>query len=142
MVKEGVRALTEMQLSDGAGAGSAAGASGAIRHTTPWSCMALQIAQQNDVALCPACWKRGVEWLKRYQAEQVPAMKNADQRIDPWKGRADNLDAFVYMVLVDAGVDDGRCESSCTGIETTWPCMPRRCSAWPCTSWETRRSSP
>ena len=68
----------------------------------------LQIAQQNDVALVPGVLERGVEWLKRYQDEQVQLLKNARSRtspkVMPWKDHADNLDAFVYMVLVDAGV--------------------------------------
>ena len=67
----------------------------------------LQIAQQNDVALVPGVLERGVEWLKRYQDEQVQLLKNApNEPEDRAAGRthADNLDAFVYMVLVDAGV--------------------------------------
>ena len=39
------------------------------------------MAKQNDVALVPGMLERGVEWLKRYQAEQVQLIKNAaDQR--------------------------------------------------------------
>ncbi len=68
----------------------------------------LQIAQQNDVALVPGVLERGVEWLKRYQDEQIQLLKNAAIKDKPeglrWKEHADNLDAFVYMVLVDAGV--------------------------------------
>ena len=37
----------------------------------------LQIAKQNDVALVPGVLERGVEWLKRYQDEQVQLLKNA-----------------------------------------------------------------
>jgi hypothetical protein len=33
-------------------------------------------------------------------------IKNAPQKVRPWKESADNLDAFVYMVLVDAGSDN------------------------------------
>src|SRR5262249_49783608 len=47
---------------------------------------------------------RGVAWLKTYQADQVRKLQNAPGRIQPWKEHADDLDALVYMVLVDAGV--------------------------------------
>jgi uncharacterized protein YfaS (alpha-2-macroglobulin family) len=47
--------------------------------------------------------ERGVEWLKNYQADQIRRIQNAKAKIIPWKEHADNLDALVYMVLVDAG---------------------------------------
>ena len=66
----------------------------------------LQIAQQNDVAIVPDVMQRGVQWLKNYQDEQVRRLQNAlkKPKVDPWKELADNTDALVYMVLVDAGV--------------------------------------
>ncbi len=36
------------------------------------------------------------------QAAEVQKIKNADGMVRPWKTHADELDAFVYMVLVDA----------------------------------------
>ena len=66
--------------------------------------------------------ERGVEWLKRYQAEQVKLLKNAADQDRPWKEQADNLDAFVYMVLADAKVAERRhAASSSTATATTWP---------------------
>jgi uncharacterized protein YfaS (alpha-2-macroglobulin family) len=49
---------------------------------------------------------RGVDWLRRYQDGEVQKLQNAlkEPKVEPWKEHADNLDAFVYMVLVDAGV--------------------------------------
>ncbi len=79
-------------------------------HTTAIVVHGLQIAQQNDVALVPGVLERGVEWLKRYQEEQLRHLANVDDKgnvIDknkPAKQDADNIDALVYMVLVDAGV--------------------------------------
>ncbi len=56
----------------------------------------------------PGTLERGVEWLKNCQDEQVQWLKNAAIKDKPaglrWKQYADNLDAFVYMVLADAGV--------------------------------------
>ena len=64
----------------------------------------LQLAKQNDVALVPGVLENGVGWLKRYQDRAGRLLKNAPTKTKPWKDRADNLDAFVYMVLVDADV--------------------------------------
>jgi len=68
----------------------------------------LQVATANDVAIVPGVLERGVEWLKKYQAEQVVLLKNAEKKKKDtrWKSSADNLDAFVYMVLVDAKADN------------------------------------
>ena len=48
--------------------------------------------------------ERGVAWLKSYQAEQVQLLQNGASEVKPYKKYADNLDALVFMVLVDAGV--------------------------------------
>ena len=106
MVKDGVNRLTEMQLSDGGWGWFSGYGEYPSPHTTAVVVHGLQIAQQNDVALVPGMLERGVEWLKRYQMEQVQKLNNAlkDPKKKPWKDHADNLDALVYMVLVDAGV--------------------------------------
>jgi uncharacterized protein YfaS (alpha-2-macroglobulin family) len=105
MVKEGVARLTEMQLSDGGWGWFSGWGEHSSPHTTAVVVHGLQIAQQNDVALVPDMLDRGVQWLKRYQDEQVQLLKNAakDPKPQRWKAYADNLDAFVAMVLADAG---------------------------------------
>ncbi len=105
MVKEGVKALTEMQLSDGGWGWFSGYGEHSTPHTTALVVHGLQIALQNDVALVPGMLDRGVAWLKDYQARQVQRLENArhDPKKEPWKSAADNIDAFVYMVLVDAG---------------------------------------
>jgi alpha-2-macroglobulin len=107
MVKEGVDRLTEMQLSDGGWGWFTGWGECSSPHTTAYVVHGLQIARQNDVALVPGVLERGIEWLKRYQVEQVELIKNAAIKDKPqglrWKDYADNLDAFVYMVLVDGG---------------------------------------
>jgi alpha-2-macroglobulin len=108
MVKDGVNKLTEMQLSDGGWGWFSGYHERSTPHTTAYVVHGLQIAQQNDVALVPGILQRGVAWLVKYQDEQVRKLKNAkkDPKKKPWKNRADNLDAFVYMVAVDAGVEN------------------------------------
>src|SRR5208337_3354597 len=104
--KDGVERLTEMQCSDGGWGWFSGWGEHSEPHTTALVVHGLQIAKQNDVALVPGVLERGVEWLTRYQAEQVQLIKNAAIKEKPpelrWKPAADNLDAFVYMVLVDA----------------------------------------
>jgi uncharacterized protein YfaS (alpha-2-macroglobulin family)/tetratricopeptide (TPR) repeat protein len=108
MVKDGVKKLTEMQLSDGGWGWFSGWGEYSSPHTTAYVVHGLQIAKQNDVALVPGMLERGVEWLKRYQDEQVRLIKNAAIKDKPagllWKPYADAMDAFVYMVLVDADV--------------------------------------
>ncbi len=107
MVKDGVQALQDMQCSDGGWGWFSGWGEHSTPHTTALVVHGLQIAQQNDVALVPGVLERGVAWLKSYQNEQVQWLKNAAIKDKPaylrWKQYADNLDAFVYMVLVDAG---------------------------------------
>jgi hypothetical protein len=66
----------------------------------------LQIAQQNDVTMPPGVLNNGIAWLKRYQASQLQMLKNAPSETRPWKDKASNLDAMVYMVLVDAQLEN------------------------------------
>ena len=110
MVKEGVTQLTNMQLSDGGWGWFSGFGERSYPHTTAVVVHGLQLAMQNDVAIVPGVLENGIGWLSRYQAEQVQMLKYAllekKPENKPWKQHADNLDAFVYMVLVDAGQDD------------------------------------
>lgn len=112
-VKAGVNRLTEMQLSDGGWGWFSGGREQSTPHTTAVVVRGLLIAQQNDVAVVPDVVQRGVEWLKRYQAKELKKLNNWDREArhardknEPAKGRADNLDALVYMVLAEADHKD------------------------------------
>jgi uncharacterized protein YfaS (alpha-2-macroglobulin family) len=108
IVKAGVNRLQEMQLSDGGWGWFSGWSEQSTPHLTATVVHGLQIAKQNDVALVPGVLERGIEWLKRYQEEQLRALANVDDKgnvIDknkPAKPDADNIDALVYMVLADA----------------------------------------
>lgn len=113
MVKAGLERLIEMQLQDGGWGWFSGYGERSYPHTTAYVVHGLQVARQNDVALVPDVLERGIEWLKNYQAEQVRLLENAakpakEKEKIPYKVAADNLDAFVYMVLVDEGVDEPR----------------------------------
>src|SRR5262249_62108408 len=75
-------------------------------HTTAVVVHGLEIARQADINLPQNMLERGVEWLKNYQSGEVQKIKNAPGKVKPWKDKADALDAFVFMVLNDAGTDN------------------------------------
>lgn len=106
MVREGVKRLTSMQIGDGGWGWFSGRGERSYPHTTCVVVHGLQIAQQNDVTMPPGVLDRGIAWLKRYQAQQVQMLKNAPTTTDPWKDKAGNLDAMVYMVLVDAQLEN------------------------------------
>jgi uncharacterized protein YfaS (alpha-2-macroglobulin family) len=108
MVKDGVKALTEQQISDGGWGWFSGIGEKSYPHTTAVVVHGLQVAKANDVALVPGVLERGIDWLKRYQAEQLQYLKNFEQKLDkvPKKQYADALDAFCYMILADAAADN------------------------------------
>ena len=108
MVKRGLERLTNMQLSDGGWGWWSGWGERSYPHTTAVVVHGLQMARANDVAVVPGVIKRGIEWLKRYQADQLQRLINWEQKKDTnhKKQFADNLDAMVYMVLVDEKVDN------------------------------------
>lgn len=107
MAKAGVAALQNMQCADGGWGWFSGYGEHSWPHTTAVVVHGLQIARENDIALLPNVLERGVEWLKNYQAQEIRKLQNAPTKTHPWKEHADELDAFVYMVLVDAGADNG-----------------------------------
>jgi uncharacterized protein YfaS (alpha-2-macroglobulin family) len=113
MVKQGVADLTAMQLSDGGWGWFSGFGEHSWPHTTCVVVHGLQLAEANGVALVPEVKQRGIDWLKRYQDEQVQLLQTGEKvekkEIKPEPGlhyrtSAADLDAFVYMVLVDADV--------------------------------------
>ncbi|HZU36873.1 MAG TPA: hypothetical protein VFA18_13220, partial [Gemmataceae bacterium] len=103
ITKAGVDALTAMQCSDGGWGWFSGYGEHSWPHTTALVVHGLQIARDNDVKLEPRVLERGIAWLQHYQAEQLQELRNFPSRTLPYKEHADNLDAFVYMVLTDAG---------------------------------------
>lgn len=108
MVKDGVKALTEQQISDGGWGWFSGYGERSYPHTTCVVVHGLQVAKSNDVAIVPGVIERGVEWIKRYQAEQLQWLKNFENKTPkvPQKQYADALDAFCHMILADAGADN------------------------------------
>lgn len=106
MVRAGVKRLTDMQLSDGGWGWFSGWGEQSYPHTTAVVVHGLQIAEQNEVAIVPGVIDNGIKWLKKYQAQEIQKIKNFARSARPQKEHADNLDAFVYMILVDAEQDN------------------------------------
>lgn len=106
MSAAGVNALAGMQLSDGGWGWFSGYGEHSWPHTTALVVHGLQLAKANDVALPQNMLERGTEWLKGYQNEQVRRLQNFPTKTLPYKEFADNIDAMVYMTLVDGGTDN------------------------------------
>jgi len=108
MVKAGLQRLTNMQNSDGGWGWWSGWRERSWPHTTAVVVHGLQIARANDVAVVPGVIKRGINWLKRYQDEQLRRLINWEQKKPNTRKKrfADNLDAMVYMVLIDEKIDN------------------------------------
>ena len=112
-VKSGVNRLIEMQLSDGGWGWFSGYGEQSSPHTTAVVVRGLMIAKQNDVAIVPGVVERGVEWLTRYQNQQLAKLDNWDREGNkqrnknlPAKSSADNLDALVFLILAEADLMD------------------------------------
>jgi uncharacterized protein YfaS (alpha-2-macroglobulin family) len=101
MVSAGVKRLAAMQLSDGGWGWFSGYGEHSYPHTTAVVIHGLQIARENKAAIDDAVIERGVQWLKNYQATEIERLILWDRTKKKGKSRADNLDAFIYMVLTD-----------------------------------------
>ena len=114
IIADGVKALTEMQLTDGGWGWFSGFGEHSSAHLTAQVVHGLTVAQQNDVPILPDVIQRGVEWLKGYQANELTKLREGDKhRENPkydgkaeYKMKADNMDAFVAMVLSEHDAND------------------------------------
>jgi uncharacterized protein YfaS (alpha-2-macroglobulin family) len=97
MVREGLRQLATMQLSDGSWGWFYGYGEYPYPHTTAVIVHGLQAAQACGVAVDANVLARGLKWLENYQNGQVKNLKRYHAE------RADDLDALVYRVLADGG---------------------------------------
>lgn len=104
MADSGVKALAGMQLSDGGWGWFSGFGEQSWPHTTAVVVHGLQIAREHDIALPAQMLERGIAWLKAYQEKQVELIRRAPAKVYPYKPFADDLDALVYMILLDADI--------------------------------------
>ena len=95
-----------MQLSDGGWGWFSGPGESSSAHTTATVVHGLTLARANGAAVAAGVHENGVAWLKRRQAGEVQKLRNAATKTKPYKLRADNLDAMVFRVLVEADALD------------------------------------
>ena len=106
MVIAGVKRLAAMQLTDGGWGWFSGYGEHSYPHTTALVIHGLQIARENGVTLPGGVMERGVRWLKDYQAKEINRLILWDRTKKKGKSHADNLDASVYMVLMDEAFEN------------------------------------
>jgi uncharacterized protein YfaS (alpha-2-macroglobulin family) len=105
MASAGVKRLANMQLADGGWGWFSGYGERSYPHTTAYVVHGLQIARANGVILPHGMLEQGIAWLQDYQDRQLEQLRRFDLKQTDGKRRADNLDALVYMVLVDENID-------------------------------------
>lgn len=112
LVKQGLRQLTSMQLSDGGWGWFSGYGERSSAHMTALAMHGLQLAAENELAIVPGVRERGTAWLKNYQEQQITALENAEhtKKKLPRKPHADDTDALVYFVLVEGGTASDKME--------------------------------
>ncbi|MGB9442210.1 MAG: MG2 domain-containing protein [Desulfobacterales bacterium] len=105
MVRAGVKRLADMQLSDGGWGWFSGYGEKSYPHTTAYVVHGLQIAQDSRIKLPAGMLEHGIRWLQDYQDKELERLNRWRRNKKDGKSRADNLDALVYMVLVDADID-------------------------------------
>jgi hypothetical protein len=105
MVRAGVQRLADMQLSDGGWGWFSGYGEKSYPHTTAYVVHGLQIARDSRVKLPAGMLERGIRWLQDYQNKQLERLNRWSRKEKDAKSHADNLDALVYMVLVDGDID-------------------------------------
>ena len=106
LVKQGVADLTSMQLSDGGWGWFYGWRERSSPYFTARIVQGLSLAKQNGVAIVPGTLERGIQWLKKYQQQELQKLLNAPTKKKPYKETASNLDAYVFLVLVNEKVID------------------------------------
>ncbi len=111
MVKSGIEKLSSMQNSDGGWGWFSGYHEHSYPHTTATIVHGLQVARMNGAAILPGVIENGLKWLRIYQDKQVDLLNKQLTKKTPYKQVADNRDAFIFMVLVDADIaNDEMCD--------------------------------
>ncbi|MEY2726173.1 MAG: hypothetical protein RLZZ458_2040, partial [Planctomycetota bacterium] len=109
IVRDSLQKLSDMQLSDGGWGWFSGLQEHSSPHITAQIVHGMTIASQNDVPVLPDVVQRGIEWLKNYQQQSLTELREGDRHRNepdyagkaPHRNSADNLDAFVALVLAE-----------------------------------------
>jgi hypothetical protein len=102
LVKTGVSKLASMQLSDGGWGWLSGDGEKSSPHTTVLVVRGLLLAKKLKIDVPEDVLARGIDWLFHYRAIQIGLIKNHQNKVEPQKSRADDLDAFIELVLTEA----------------------------------------
>ena len=105
MVQAGVNRLGSMQCGDGGWGWFSGSGEQSYPHATAVVVHGLLVARGNGAKVPDDLLKRGVSWLKTYQAGEIRKIKNWPREVKPRKEHADNLDALVSQILGEAKAD-------------------------------------
>ncbi len=108
MVATGVERLTAMQNPDGGWGWFSGPGEQSWPHTTAVVVYGLAAARDKGAAIPTGVLDDGVNWLRSYQRGQIAKLKIDPETDDAAlkakrKARADNIDAFIYMILARDG---------------------------------------
>ncbi len=106
MARAGLSRLQSMQVSDGGWGWFSGPGAQSYPHTTAYVVHGLQMAELQDLPVDANALSRGIAWLEQYQATELQELRNGATSTKPYKTQADNIDAFVYLVLSDAGKEN------------------------------------
>jgi uncharacterized protein YfaS (alpha-2-macroglobulin family)/tetratricopeptide (TPR) repeat protein len=108
MTKEGLKRLAAMQNDDGGWGWFSGWGERSYPHTTAVVVHGLSTARQSGVAVVPEVFQGGVSWLRDYQDRRVRKLREDERQAEGERHhhRADNLDALIYMILTENGIDN------------------------------------
>lgn len=114
MTREGLEKLTQMQCSDGGWGWFSGYGERSDAYLTGLVVRGLFLAKQANVEVDSEVLNKGLQWLVLYQQRQSEKIMNARQWSDQkkkdnpqlWKTQADNVDAFVWSVLVESQAEN------------------------------------
>ncbi len=116
IVREGIQALTDMQLADGGWGWFSGYGEYSSPHLTSLVVRGLTVARANDIPILPDVVERGVTWLKTHQAIELQKLREGDRRRElgkkaqkrrmPHRMQASNMDALVAWVLSEHEAND------------------------------------
>jgi uncharacterized protein YfaS (alpha-2-macroglobulin family) len=101
MSAEGRQRLLAMQVSDGGWGWFSGYGEQSYPHTTAYVMHGLRLARKNDLKVPAEAYQRGINWLQRYLQKRVDKIRDGEQQEPPLHYHANNVDAFVYMVLAN-----------------------------------------
>jgi len=112
MARRGLARILDMQQPDRGWGWFAGSSGGSDPHMTAYVVHDLQKLRATGITTDRPFdddWrlKYGIRWLKKHQRQKTRRLRQANDQVEGKEAHADNVDAFVFMVLTDEKVEDG-----------------------------------